>query len=62
MSRSETIYVLTHIEIYEAIFCRQQGGPESRIPEHVYRETFNKDISGYVKNLDNGESRSSLRK
>ena len=23
--------------------------------EHVYRETFNKDISGYVKNLDNGE-------
>ncbi|MBT0732142.1 acylphosphatase [Methanoculleus bourgensis] len=23
--------------------------------EHVYRETFDKDISGYVKNLDNGE-------
>ena len=23
--------------------------------EHVYRETFNKEISGYVKNLDNGE-------
>jgi len=23
--------------------------------EHVYRETFNKDISGYVKNLDTGE-------
>jgi acylphosphatase len=23
--------------------------------EHVYRETFNKKISGYVKNLDNGD-------
>ncbi len=23
--------------------------------EHVYKETFNKDISGYVKNLDTGE-------
>ncbi len=23
--------------------------------EHVYKETFNKDISGYVKNLDSGE-------
>ena len=23
--------------------------------EHVYKETFEKDISGYVKNLDNGK-------
>ncbi len=23
--------------------------------EHVYKETFNTDISGYVKNLDNGK-------